>query len=201
MNTKVPATLKSLWHWSRDRHSIRYQHISGDRNRHNGGNRNRHIGRNPGQVTPVVYLLPKDVMRSDFFALVKAVTLSGENILSPKTKERGGNLAALLSLAKLLPQFAWSHCNTATCPWHWSRSCDSAPNPWRQGLTLKISYDFGPLLRVQNGFLEKSQERKKDPPLILFPEYMLGLKIRPRTAKLSPFSRRRLHEFYGNSLD
>ena len=33
-------------------------------------------------------------MRSEFFWWVKDVTLSGENILSPKTKERGGNLAA-----------------------------------------------------------------------------------------------------------
>ena len=37
---------------------------------------------------------------------VKDVTFWSENFLSPKTKERGGNLAALLSLAKLLPQFA-----------------------------------------------------------------------------------------------
>ena len=43
-----------------------------------------------GQVTPAIYLQPKDVMRSEFFGWVKDVTSSGENILSPKTKERGG---------------------------------------------------------------------------------------------------------------
>ena len=39
---------------------------------------------------------------------VKDVTFWSENFLSPKTKERGGNLAALLSLAKLLPLFTCS---------------------------------------------------------------------------------------------
>ena len=58
-----------------------------------------------GQVTPAVCLLPKDVTRSEFFCWVKDVTSPGENILSTKTKERGGNLAAEFGWVKDVTKF------------------------------------------------------------------------------------------------
>ena len=78
----------------------KYSKSKNERTRRKSGGPNK-----LGQVTPVVYLLPKDVMMSEFFWWVKDVTSSGENILSPKTKERGGNLAAEFGWVKDVTKF------------------------------------------------------------------------------------------------
>ena len=78
----------------------KYSKCKNERTRRKSGGPNQ-----LGQVTTVGYRLPKDVMRSEFFWLVKDVTSSGENILIGITVAIAIGISVAI-LAKFLPQFA-----------------------------------------------------------------------------------------------